>query len=723
MATFTGNNGKNTLYGTTGNDTLVGLGDDDTLYGYGGNDKLEGGEGEDTLDGGAGNDTAVYDASTDGVTVNLATGAASGGHAEGDTFVSIENLRGSNYADILTGDALDNALRGRSGNDTLTGGAGADSLYGGNGDDTLIGGAGADILRGGADRDTLRYGASSAGVTVNLATGVASGGHAQGDIFSNIENLWGSAHADALTGDAGDNVLRGRKGDDTLAGGAGSDILYGNKGDDNLAGGAGADTLDGGDDEDTLRYDASFAGVTVNLATGAASGGHAEGDTFSNIENIRGSAHADALTGDAGDNILRGRQGDDILAGGAGADILDGGAGADILDGGAHWGDTLVYDASSAGVTVNLATGVASGGDAQGDSFSNIERLRGSAHADVLTGDTQINYLWGLDGADTLSGGGGNDRLHGGAGADTLYGGSEGDALFGGAGADTLYGGEGNEILHGGAGADTLDGGSGQQDILDYYYSSAGVMVNLATGAASGGDAEGDTFSNIEYLRGSAYADVLTGDGGSNWLYGLDGDDTLSGGGGDDELHGGRGADTLDGGADQDTLYYWVSLAGVTVNLATGAASGGDAEGDTFSNIESVVGSAFADVLTGDEQNNSLWGWYGADTLTGGAGSDTFVFRAAMVSTQGDEDEIQDFSATEGDQLDVSAFGATFIGENAFSSVAGEVRFAKRGDDTLNTTADDFTDVFVDTDGDGTADFALILVGLHDLVAGDFILS
>ena len=96
--------------------------------------------------------------------------------------------------------------------------------------------------------------------------------------------------------------------------------------------------------------------------------------------------------------------GDDTLVGGAGVDSLDGGTGTDTAD----------YNASGAAVTVNLTTGTGSGGDAQGDTLVNIEKLTGSAFADVLTGDGNANTLAGGAGADSLFGGAGNDVLIGG---------------------------------------------------------------------------------------------------------------------------------------------------------------------------------------------------------------------------------------------------------------------------------------------------------------------
>jgi Ca2+-binding RTX toxin-like protein len=255
------------------------------------------------------------------VTVNLgAAGAASGGHAAGDTLTGIENLVGSVHADRLTGSTANNVLNGGHGNDGLAGGAGNDRLMGGDGNDTLHGGAGADALHGGGGIDAASYAGSIAGVTVNLgASGPLSGGHAASDTLTDIENLIGSAHADRLAGNAANNVLNGGVGNDSLAGGGGHDVLAGGDGNDTLHGGAGADALHGGAGIDAASYAGSTAGVTVNLG---ASGGDAAGDTLTGMENLIGSAHADRLTGSAANNVLNGGLGNDVLTGAAGFDAF-----------------------------------------------------------------------------------------------------------------------------------------------------------------------------------------------------------------------------------------------------------------------------------------------------------------------------------------------------------------------------------------------------------------
>ena len=437
--------------GESGFEHIEGSDHDDTLAGNVGGNVLRGLHGADTLRGGEGSDTVLYWGSKAGVTVTLAddgTGAASGGDAAGDTLRGVEHVEGSGHADVLTGNSGNNVLFGHDGADTLRGRGGDDRLRGGGGRDRLIGGAGADDLDGGEGEDTVSYRGSGAGVTVALAddgTGAASGGDAAGDTLRGVEHIEGSEHADVLTGNAGRNVLFGHDGADTLRG---------RGGDDWLIGGAGADDLDGGEGSDRVAYWSSKAGVTVTLAddgTGTGSGGDAAGDTLRGFEHIEGSEHGDVLTGNAGNNVLRslhgadtlrGGRGDDILRSGPGDDTLEGGAGADLLRGnsgaddldGGEGEDTVSYQFSRAGVTVTLAddgTGAASGGHAEGDTLRGFERIEGSDHADVLTGNAKNNVLYGHDGADTLRGGGGGDVLTGGA-DDDLFRFDSGD------GADTI---------------------------------------------------------------------------------------------------------------------------------------------------------------------------------------------------------------------------------------------------------------------------------------------
>lgn len=155
---------------------------------------------------------------------------------------------------------------------------------------------------------------------MDLDSGTGQGSYAEGDMIAGVENLRGSNHDDILSGDNGANRLDGREGNDELRGNGGNDVLEG---------GAGADWLDGGPGMDIISYYLSGTGVTVNLSEGFAEGGHAEGDSFVNIEGLEGSFYDDVLEGDSGANRLSGSYGSDMLTGGAGADVF---VFADITD-------------------------------------------------------------------------------------------------------------------------------------------------------------------------------------------------------------------------------------------------------------------------------------------------------------------------------------------------------------------------------------------------------
>ncbi|KZL18280.1 calcium-binding protein [Pseudovibrio sp. WM33] len=453
------------------------------LTGTDGDDYIAAGSAAESFDGGEGEDTVRYFDALTAVTVNLSDTTLNEGAATGDEYISIENIMGTEaYGDTLTGDA---------GNNRIWGYGGADVLYGGEGNDDLYGGAGADHIDGGIGSDFAHYRESNAGVTINLAKGTANGGHATGDVLVNIEHLEGSHYDDVLIGDSNNNFLYARNGLDRLYGGAGDDTLN--------AYGSGADYLDGGEGNDTVRYVSSQTAVNANLYDSSLNEGDATDDKYISIENIIGTAvYSDTLTGNAGDNRLWGLGGDDQLNGGEGNDYLFGGAGADLIDGGTG-SDIAIYRDSNAGVTINLAEGIASGGHATGDVLVNIEHLEGSDYDDVLTGDSNNNSLYARNGV------------------------------------DRLYGGEGNDTLSAyGSGADYLDGGEGA-DAVRYRWSHAAVTVNLSDQSQNAGDAAGDEYISIENIMGTnSYDDTLTGDAGDNKIWGYGGDDILTGGAGSD---------------------------------------------------------------------------------------------------------------------------------------------------------------------------------------------
>ena len=503
--------------------------------------------------------------------------------------------------------------------------------------------------------------------------------------------LTGTAGADKLLGAGGEDTIRGLAGDDFLSGGAGNDDLEGGAGDDTLEGGPGRDDLDGGANGsagDTVTYANSAEAVRVNLGKATASGGDAEGEDglIVNIENIIGSAGDDWLRGDTGDNVLTGLAGNDTLIGGGGGndtliggagedtlnggegdDTLIGGAGADLLTGGPGR-DTLSYAGSDGAVDIRLRHDHASGGDAEGDVYRDIEHVTGSDHDDRLSGHHRPagaaaggdNRLSGGGGADEIYGGSGDDEVNGDGGDDTLFGGVGDDELDGGAGDDTLIGGPGKDEFIGGAGDDTVSYATARDEkvTVDLTWTASQAAADANNPSHSDGDYFPDDHG-VENVIGSPRGDTIHGDDGPNKIWGGAGADTLNARNGDDTIDGGPGGDTIDGGAhyqpeqilefegdivvipgqqgEGDTATYENSDAGVRVSLITGRGEGGHAEGDRLSNVEHLVGSDHDDRLFGDDDNaNRLFGGDGDDKIVAGAGADTVEGGAGADTMDGD---------------------------------------------------------------------------------------
>jgi RTX calcium-binding nonapeptide repeat (4 copies) len=243
--------------------------------------------------------------------------------------------------------------------------------------------------------------------------------------------------------------------------------------------------------------------------------------------------------------------------------------------------------------------------------------LRGSNFADRLSGQggpgvggplaTSTTFeVDGFDGSDTLRG---SDSARG----DDLDGGIGPDEIHGDAGDDSIQGGSGDDVLVGGIGADAVR-----------FFGSGAVTVDLSQFAEQNTGQGRDTMSQFEKAYGSAGPDHLIGTAGPN---------ELDGGGGDDVLEGRGGADELRGGAGTDTASYADATAGVTIDLNQADQA---TDGDRIYFVENVIGSPFADTLTGNVDGNRVVGGAGADVVAGGDSQEGSVDLIEVRDGEGD---------------------------------------------------------------------------------------
>ncbi len=380
---------------------------------------------------------------------------------------------------------------------------------------------------------------------------------------------------------------------------------------------------------------------------------------------ILGTPGPDSLDGTPGSDTIWLFGGDDTAAGLAGADTLFGGAGNDVLLGSPDPFDEIPNgnDSYYGGAGDDLVV-----------DFTGHDTLFGGAGADVLVAAL---YEDGFGNAtDRIYGGVGNDAMEG---FGVLFGGDGDDDmqgqgwLFGGAGNDfvqklgfdsVIRGGSGDDILLAIYGSDSVDGGDGVDTLAysSFYGSFVSYVIDLAVGTATSTDGV-DRFTGIENAIGFTEADTLIGDDGVNTLSGDEGDDTVTGGAGNDALLGDFGDDLLlhdvgddllDGGqfgfdtADYSTatsgieMYGYSAEGGSWVDRVELVDGSGATETDTLLDIERVIGTAFADVLSvfaygqepasvrhelhGGGGGDAVYGGELADALFGGEGNDQLAF-------------------------------------------------------------------------------------------------
>jgi Ca2+-binding RTX toxin-like protein len=504
-----GSNHGDNLTGDFGNNIIRGLNGNDIINGHDGDDTLIGGGGADQMTGGDGTDWADYSTAFAGVAANLGSGGT-GGDAAGDTYNTIENLRGSDHADTLVGDGLNNVI------DPGLSLFGTDQVNGAGGSDTLF----LNYMRG-------DYGDGVVGGFTNWSSGAGSFTRSAGATlldavtFTSIEHLFaiGTIRDDVINAAAGDDTIYGLSGNDVLRGGLGTDRLYGGDGDDivvhgnaeNLSmvtdvvsgerakavylyGGAGIDTLWISLASETRDItlagsatpDVEFTGSNLTMSS-------SDGSQIFGFEILR-----DVITGGGKDSVTQVGVHDNVIRTGWDTDVIRPGMGVDTVDGGYDFeigvevefrevniyddeinyhvetrpvvmdgadvdgnpGDLLELDYSSyagtGGITGSVTQQVSSIGLRSGDQGQNAYVVL--TNSGTYSGDSSVQLSFSEIERLKVTGSDGDDMLVG--TFDPFAGGVSGLGTTATVrGDDLLYGGLGNDLLIGNTGDDTLYGG------------------------------------------------------------------------------------------------------------------------------------------------------------------------------------------------------------------------------------------------------------------------
>ena len=718
--TLDGQGGADTLYGGSGNDTLSGSADDDFLFG---------GTDRDSLNGGAGNDL-LY------------------GESQRDT------LSGGGDNDTLLGGDEDDVLYGEAGNDSLIGGRGKDTLNGGEGNDVILAGVGfgsvdnnqREYLFGGAGDDTLLGSDYSDYLSGDDGADLLEGGSGQDNLAGGLGNdvLFGNQGHDTVDGGDGNDSLSGGDGDDALYGSDGQDLLQGNAGNDTLTGGRGNDVLQGGEGDDTFNEDYGRNWIDAGNGNDLIRIGAYTPRTANELYNQDALADSDRTT-------VAGRGGQDTYAlygNGALLTVMDftvTGAESDRVDisglllnssgytSGNPFGNpaylrfrqesamtVLEWDRDGAGsnfswkvqaLLLNVtSTALTPGnlfplypldGSVQGVSVSgtdSAETLTGTPVNDSLYGSGGNDSLSGLDGDDSLSGGAGNDVLSGGNGNDTLTGEAGDDSLDAGYGSNSVDGGEGNDRIfigsedpsasatvrtYGVSDITTVAGGAGMDSYLLHGYGALALINDFSLTEdklditallnRSLNYSSGDPFGTLGYLRLRTEA----GDTLLDW----DRDGAAAAG------YTWQTQVRLKSLAVSSTALPGFKTSSVFPSMPAAAVT----TGTTGSLLNDKLGSAAAtasqtlygywgnDTLAGGTVDDTLYAGPGADSLVGAAGNDRFMLASYLDSS----DTLAGGDGSN-DSLTVELTAGGSLSGSMFSNVAGIESLIVQGATSVN---------------------------------------
>ena len=676
-------------------------------------------------------------------------------------------LFGGTGNDTITGSNLSGyyaeRLFGGDGNDTIDGGGGRDFIYGGAGDDSLTGGSGADVFffSEGHGTDTIQDFNAAEGDKIylrsfdqtitweqlqskittvtdpndpNTVTGVQidlsdwGGGTIILNGITSISDVTADMfYLDTITGGDGDDTLQGGTSDDTMTGGAGADTFVFDEE-------SGADTItdfsatDGDKidlsgfamaiswaqlqaamtqvDDDPLTTEVDETATVIDLSAWGGGTITLKGITATDLTADMFVLHQ--LHGSDGVNDrIYSTDSDDTMSGGTGRDtfVFEEGNGADIITDFDTASDKINLRAFTQAMTWEdlqaamtqveddpLTTGVdetATVIDLSAWGGGTIT-LKGVTKTDLTEGNFSLSGAWtwwkyGDSGNNEIDGNRANNLMYGFEGDDTLRGQQGDDWLFGGEGADRLEGGEGDDVLLGGEGDDTLIGGAGEDMLI------GGEGDDTLTGGAGadtfvfGEDSGNDTITDFDTTNDKIHLTTLSQT--ITWAQ-LQSKITTITDPGDPNTVTGLKIDLSDWG-------------GGTITL-TGLTAVSDLTAANFV-LDLIVGS--------DDTDDVLQGGTSDDTMTGGTGADTFVF-----DEESGADTITDFSTTEGDKIDLTAFTASI-------TWAGLQAVMTQVDDDPLTTEVDETATVIDLSSFGGGTITLKGITKTDLTADMFVLD
>jgi Ca2+-binding RTX toxin-like protein len=621
------------------------------------NDKLN-------LDPGAGSDRVTIEGTAGNDTIGVAASAVA-------SHIAVSGGPGGLPIDVVNAEAL--AIEALAGNDTLNAGLGLAALT----QLTLDGGAGNDTINGGDGNDTLRGGTENDAIDGNRGddTGLLGAGD------------------DSFTWDPGD-------GSDKVEGETGSDTMVFN--------GAGvAESFDLSANGNRLKFFRNVANITMDVDDTERVDLRALGGIDNTVVN-------DLSATDVKNIVL------DLATDGAvDTTTVNGTAGNDTI--------AIAPNAGAVDVTGLAATVKIAGSEAANDLW-NVNGLDGN---DTISGSIGIAALIKLG----IDGGAGNDTINGGDGAETLLGGDGDDVIDGNRGDDTGLLGAGNDtfIWDPGDGSDVVEGQDGADDGADtMLFNGAGVAENFDVSANGERvkffrdvanitmDLNDIEFIDVQALGGADSAVLNDVSGTDLKLVTLDLEAAIGAGTGD----GAADSVTVNGTNDPDDIQITADGSAVDVfgapatlridhseaandKLTVNGLGGADtitAGPGLAALIQLVInGGTEADVLTGGDGNDRIVGQQQNDSMFGGPGDDTLVWNAGdandLVEGQAGNDTME-FNGAAGNEAFVA------------SAVAGRLRFTR---DVGNIVMDVGGTETVDLRALGGADTAVV----NDLTGTD----